>query len=334
MEFAINEKGMRISAYDANKNDVYKCPCCGAEVILRAGDINCWHFAHKTSECLDTWNYDMSEWHHKMQGFFDPQYREVVISHNGETHRADILKDGVVIEFQHSPISGSEFCERNKFYTEAGYRLAWVFDVTTQWKIGNISYLGDDDDNKLVWKHPLRILKLGPIPQDKDDKISICISKTFEECEEEEETWYYTARVLWSTLDDDHRPDYRRIAINDDCYFEMGYNMNANIFMYLPSDFVRESIKQYVPNGVPYKIKIRGHLKGYPKDSYRCDITNDWIDEYKCNNCKFCAFHENKHINKYDTIDKYYCCYPKVICAERDFVTHTHFIESVPSIHH
>ena len=44
-------------------------------------------------------------------------------------HRADICFKDYVIEFQHSPISASEFNERNWFYTTAGYKLIWVFDM-------------------------------------------------------------------------------------------------------------------------------------------------------------------------------------------------------------
>lgn len=81
-------------------------------MILKDGKINITHYAHRNNECADNWHYDMSEWHINKQSYFDKQFQEMVVTKNGVTHRADILKDGVVIEFQHSPITGEEFRER------------------------------------------------------------------------------------------------------------------------------------------------------------------------------------------------------------------------------
>ena len=57
---------------------------------------------------------------------------------NGEKdekkHRADVLINGYVIEFQHSPISRDEIKERNEFYTNCGYKVIWVFDANDKIK--------------------------------------------------------------------------------------------------------------------------------------------------------------------------------------------------------
>ncbi len=129
MFIATNENGEKIFIKDANKGCSYLCPICRSEVIYRDCKTKASHFAHRhRSEC-DDWG-DMSEWHLGWQEKFPIECREVIIENNGVKHRADVLiKDkNTVIEFQHSQISNEEFDARNKFYTENGYNLIWVFD--------------------------------------------------------------------------------------------------------------------------------------------------------------------------------------------------------------
>ena len=146
MQFANDEKGNRIFALFADKKKKYTCPECGGSVILKSGEIKIPHYAHYDCECTDRWNYDMSEWHMEKQEYFDEQYREVVCRSGRQTHRADILKDGVVLEFQHSLITAEEFNERNSFYMSLGYKVAWVFDVEDQIDEGLLYYEDTDDD--------------------------------------------------------------------------------------------------------------------------------------------------------------------------------------------
>ena len=109
---ALDSCGNRIYADEANKGEKYTCPICNLPVILRRGEINIDHFA---DECVDDWKYDMSEWHKKMQNYFPKEAQEVVVTHQGKKHRADVLIGDVVLEFQHSPITASEFEARNRF---------------------------------------------------------------------------------------------------------------------------------------------------------------------------------------------------------------------------
>lgn len=177
------------------KNGNYICPICGSELIIRNGPVNTPCFAHKTLTDCDTFSNDMSEWHYNWQCKFPEKCREVVIKHNGETHRADIcinfdeesaneivlnyrknmeaynakyIKEnankqcinrrkikGYVIEFQHSPISKDEFNKRNKFYTDAGYNLIWLFDFEEDYANDKLQevYIGGDL-NHIKWKNP------------------------------------------------------------------------------------------------------------------------------------------------------------------------------------
>ena len=129
MFVAINDAKERVFANKSlPKEGKYFCPVCGGQVRLRVGDTNAPHFAHITP-CTDDFTSDMSDWHREWQELFPMGNREVVISHDGESHRADVRCYGTVIEFQHSPISEAEFMRRNRFYTSAGLQVVWIFDL-------------------------------------------------------------------------------------------------------------------------------------------------------------------------------------------------------------
>lgn len=136
--FIANDKnGERISIENAIKTNEYVCPICGEPLIIKAENSSAVtkHFAHKKgTQCLDGWSHDMSEWHREWQEKFPEECREVVVEKNGVKHRADILINNTVIEFQHSPITNEEILERNAFYLSCGYRVIWVFDATDKIK--------------------------------------------------------------------------------------------------------------------------------------------------------------------------------------------------------
>lgn len=115
---------------NAIKGEEYFCPICDKPLIIKAVNSEiATHFAHKKgSGCFDNWSHDMSEWHKAWQNRFPKEYREVVVAKNGIKHRADVLINDTVIEFQHSPISHEEILERNAFYLSCGYRVVWIFD--------------------------------------------------------------------------------------------------------------------------------------------------------------------------------------------------------------
>lgn len=161
MFVAMNEVRERVFANKSlPKEEKYLCPICYENVRLRAGEKNAPHFAHITS-CIDDFSHDMSIWHKEWQERFPLNNREIVIQHNGEVHRADVLCYGTVIEFQHSPISSAEFRKRNNFYTSAGYKVVWIFDLIDIVNSRRMWYedgWGDKRDNGGIfrWKHPWR----------------------------------------------------------------------------------------------------------------------------------------------------------------------------------
>ena len=134
---ALNANNEKVSIENADKICEYFCPVCNEKLSIKATyslSVRP-HFAHKKgTECLDDWKLDMSEWHYNWQCQFPEEYREVVVEKDEKKHRADVLINGYVIEFQHSPISRDEIKERNKFYTNCGYKVIWVFDANDKIK--------------------------------------------------------------------------------------------------------------------------------------------------------------------------------------------------------
>ena len=119
MYIAFDEYKTRVNIESADKTKQYFCPICGEKLSIKA--VNSLsvkpHFAHKKgTECIDTWQHDMSEWHYNWQCLFPEEYREIVVEKDGIKHRADVLINGFIIEFQHSPIKAEEIIERNSFY--------------------------------------------------------------------------------------------------------------------------------------------------------------------------------------------------------------------------
>lgn len=76
----------------------YVCPCCGGDLILKAGEVKAAHFAHREGSDCDDFTHDMSDWHKWWQSQFPVQCREAPFESNGERHRADVAIDTVDFE--------------------------------------------------------------------------------------------------------------------------------------------------------------------------------------------------------------------------------------------
>ena len=196
MFIALDSNGKRIDVADAEKSNDYFCPVCNGGLRVREGSVNIKHFSHISKTECDDFTTDMSEWHRKWQEQFPVKNREVVIEHNGEKHRADVLAYGHVIEFQHSPISLHEFERRNEFYTSAGKKVVWVFDFVEQhssnqmecfdeWQKGSIR------GGQWRWSHSKRIFK-NFAPQKQKNVVLL-----FQVADKEQEE-LYLERVSWA----------------------------------------------------------------------------------------------------------------------------------------
>jgi hypothetical protein len=118
MQFAITKAGDKISArYDI----AAICPLCKTPVVAKCGQIVVHHWAHLNCDECDPWWEPETQWHRKWKNLFSNEQVEVSMA----GHRADVvLKDGVVLELQHSAISVETIIEREAAYNN----MIWLFD--------------------------------------------------------------------------------------------------------------------------------------------------------------------------------------------------------------
>ena len=159
MLFANDYNDNRIHIDETQSNQTYYCPYCGAPLITKKGDIRQHHFAHSASHhCSDTWeqtrSYDMSVWHNEWQNLFPKANQEVKLALGDTKHRADVLIDRTVIEFQHSIMSVKSFDDRNNFYFNLGYKVVWLFDLSDIFSQGNLRYYENDGTLVFIWENP------------------------------------------------------------------------------------------------------------------------------------------------------------------------------------
>ena len=201
MFIGLNKENIKVDIVDANKNEEYFCPICNSKLQIKDGQVNVKHFAHISLKDCDDFTHDMSEWHREWQAQFPLKNREVVIEHNGEKHRADVLACGYVIEFQHSPISCEEFNRRNDFYIKAGKKVVWVFDLTYEASDVHRMRCYDewsrkgDNGGKWEWLHSKKCFK-DFVPHEQKDIILF-----FQIAESDftnEEDFGYIERVTWA----------------------------------------------------------------------------------------------------------------------------------------
>lgn len=136
------------------------CPACNGGVRAKCGPIVTPHWAHLAADC-DEWAESDTPWHRDWQACAPPARREVTMGR----HRADVLTPGgLVVELQHSTISGEDIAAREAFYR----RMIWIFDARRA--------VADDRLNLRVkvgaapnyrsfrWKHPRKTVALCQRP--------------------------------------------------------------------------------------------------------------------------------------------------------------------------
>lgn len=184
MLFANDYNDNRVHIDDTCSNQEYYCPCCGAPLITRKGDIKSHHFAHKAKHvCSDSWvhSYDVSDWHAKWQSIFPTDNQEVKLSLGDISHRADVMIDRTVIEFQHSIMSVSAFENRNNFYLNLGYKLVWLFDLSELISSEKLSFYKKENGLVFNWRNPKRAFNSYDIKSGCVD-LFFQLSETREKC--------------------------------------------------------------------------------------------------------------------------------------------------------
>ena len=158
MLFAVDYNDNRVHIDDTHSNQEYYCPYCGAPLTTKKGEVRQHHFAHKQNHlCSDSWershSYDISVWHNEWQSLFPKENQEVKLSLGDTKHRADVMIDRTVIEFQHSIMSVKAFDDRNNFYFNLGNKVIWLFDLSDLLE-NQLSYRTCDDGLEFHWKNP------------------------------------------------------------------------------------------------------------------------------------------------------------------------------------
>ena len=161
MLFASDYNDNRVHVDETHSNQEYYCPYCGAPLITKKGDVRQHHFAHKQNHvCSDTWahsgpsGYDISPWHNEWQSLFPKENQEVKLVLGDTKHRADVLIDRTVVEFQHSVMPVVAFDNRNNFYFNLGYKVVWLFDLSDLYENGQLTYRSEADCLVFSWKNP------------------------------------------------------------------------------------------------------------------------------------------------------------------------------------
>lgn len=161
MFYANNSFGNRVYILEAEEGEKYYCPLCKQELVLKRGTKVAHHFAHKNLKDCDNWSEGMTDWHFNWQQRFTVKNKdlaEVVIKEDGKRHRADIMVNNLVIEFQHSSISQTEYDERCDFYTKNGRKLIWVFDHRKRYAKGNIYKCRYGSEYSWLWPSKLNFI--------------------------------------------------------------------------------------------------------------------------------------------------------------------------------
>lgn len=127
-----------------------RCPSCDGVVKAKCGPIVTHHWAHLAADC-DEWAEPDTPWHRDWQACAPPDRREVTMGR----HRADLLTaGGMVVELQHSTISGEDIAGREAFYG----RMIWIFDARSavhDERLNLRTKLSTRSDYRTFrWKHP------------------------------------------------------------------------------------------------------------------------------------------------------------------------------------
>lgn len=186
MLFAVDYNDNRVHIDQIHSNQTYYCPYCGVPLTVRKGEIRKHHFAHtQQHRCTDTWTinehdggYDTSSWHNEWQSCFPKENQEIKLTLGEIKHRADVLIDRTVIEFQHSIMSEASFDDRNNFYANLGYKVVWLFDMSDLYAKGQMEIEECANELKIFWKNPKKAFNCYDIQ-------SGCIDLFFELNDEE-----------------------------------------------------------------------------------------------------------------------------------------------------
>jgi len=126
------------------------CSYCKSPMIAKCGQFKMWHWAHQSKVNCDPWWESEKQWHRDWKSNFPIEWREYIIKNEDEKHIADTrTNQGIVVEFQHSPLDPEDMKAREKFYG----KMIWIVDGCRQ----NSNKLRFYKEHKYVAQAPLTI---------------------------------------------------------------------------------------------------------------------------------------------------------------------------------
>ncbi|NKK79282.1 competence protein CoiA [Rhizobium leguminosarum] len=133
------------------------CQGCGLPTTAKCGQQRVHHWAHRTANC-DKWWERETVWHREWKNEFPVECQEIRISSSsGDFHVADVqTPNGIVLEFQHSPLPLEDRQARESFYVN----MAWIVDGRRKGSdftsfAHSLSFAAPDYGNVRGWRLPL-----------------------------------------------------------------------------------------------------------------------------------------------------------------------------------
>lgn len=168
MRYGLNNKNKRVEV--TSKGQRAKCSDCGSILIAKFGEFKEKHWSHKSNNDCDSWHEPITEWHLSWQNLFPFECREVSLKRNNAIHRADImLKNGMVIEIQNSPININDIEGRESFY--GNKNMIWIINGNNLLKHSNVRYRFIKQEFSLTFSIPHYIDKYDELDNRFDDLV-------------------------------------------------------------------------------------------------------------------------------------------------------------------
>nr|WP_263313833.1 competence protein CoiA family protein [Mammaliicoccus sp. Marseille-Q6498] len=133
MLMGLNDHNQLVYAQHASTEQIYRCPECMGELILRKGKHTIHHFAHKSNSfCLKNSYKKESIAHlaskHHIYSYFN---NRIPIDMEYYLHEIDqipdiIINKSIVIEFQYSPINLELLVSRSEGFKALNMKVIWI----------------------------------------------------------------------------------------------------------------------------------------------------------------------------------------------------------------
>lgn len=137
MLVAINQNGDNCISYKTEKGEIFFCPECKKEVILKKGNVKIHHFSHKKKEDCDYFENESKEHLETKMDIYEyllkqPNVTKCEMERRLKGVRPDVSfcldgKTYIAVEIQKSSIPCDIIKQRMKRYTKLGIHLIWIF---------------------------------------------------------------------------------------------------------------------------------------------------------------------------------------------------------------